>query len=160
MFIPLDASHAALAGVAVSPHELRLGTGSGEPTTGLTVVNGSSERASYEVFAEGACEQWLDLSPARFELPPGESIDLSLSLSDGANAPGQYQASICVTSVEPSQAYPAGVGVKVPIHITIESLPSTSSGVDVPWLTVSVIVMLTLVLGGALLVLWQRRLEW
>ncbi len=160
MFIPLDARHAAFAGVAVSPHELHLGTGSGESSAGLTVVNGSSEKASYEVFAEGACEQWLELSPAQFELPPGDSIDLSLSLSDDAGVPGQYQTSICVTSIEPSQAYPGGVGVKVPVHITIESLSSSSSGVNVPWLTVSVIVMLTLVLGGALLVLWRRRLEW
>jgi len=145
---------AALAfgiGVAPGKMEFSLRPGDTEMQT-LHVINQANQKSAFQVYVEGANEEWFIITPGEFTLNAQESKSVEILIAPPlTTAPEERDFSICVVSIPPNSDLSIGAGIKVPIHVQVTELPVMA----IQWRIASVVILAIVAVG--LLVLWRRK---
>lgn len=126
----LTTSTAALAvGIGVTPGKLNFNIEAGDSESQTLYVNNPESGCSeFEIYTEGANEEWFNIEPASFTLASQEQKGVEITISPPPSAaPQEYNLSICIVSRSPDSDLIFGAGVKVQTHVQITGVKAHSS---------------------------------
>lgn len=129
------------AGIGVSPGRLDFNVYSwGSATKTLHVFNARDSETHYKAYMAEEYEDWFDLAPDEFSIPPQASQEVLITVSPPFLSFGGETYLYIVTTGSP---LPLGInmGIKVPIHIHISYLPLLV-GIGIATLIVTVVIFL------------------
>lgn len=116
------------AGVGVNPGKLNFELDSGSPTVAtLTVINTGDGLFSYQVYVEGEEQDCFEFTPASFQLPPDDTMQVEVKALSSAAARGERVVDICVVSLDASGELGVGAGVKVKAYLTVAEAQQPAS---------------------------------
>ncbi|PXF54720.1 MAG: hypothetical protein C4B59_17755, partial [Candidatus Methanogaster sp.] len=117
----------------------------------ITVSNPESAELGYQVYLENQSIDWIKISDPEFSLKPDQKKQITVRFNPTVGEVGEFDAKVCVVTLQPSGGFNIGSGVKIPVHITIGK--STT-----PFYTNPIIIVL--ILSGLLIILLcVRRLR-
>ncbi len=152
-------------GLGVTPQKLSFHAGETGLVRSIAVVNMGNRTAAYTVYAEDDYEEWLEISPGTFSLPPDnihkQEVVITLVLPENAN--GEYSTLISVAETRDAAGLSLLAGIRLPVVITTEvimdseSNQTSQSDYHLAWM----IPLPVIIIGGAVLTIqWivkQRR---
>ncbi|MEA3323778.1 MAG: hypothetical protein U9Q37_01380 [Euryarchaeota archaeon] len=139
-------------GIGVNPAKMEFEMGAGENVwKNITVSNPESAELGYQVYLENRSIDWIKISDPEFSLEPDQKKQITVQFTPTVGEVGEFDAKVCVVTLQPSGGFNIGSGVKIPVHITIGKSAT-------PFYTNPIIIVL--ILSGLLIILLcVRRLR-